>query len=87
MNDSGKVNVSEVHQNDLAFRMNTSLRKVLQEGVGSNEDDALEHKGFWDGADLCLGDIDTTNVNKRERGKKETIRKAPNSSNIASILK
>ena len=28
-----------------------------------------------------------TNVNKRERGKKETIKKAPNSSNIASIMK
>ena len=49
--------------------------------------EALEHKGFWDGADLCFSAINTTNVNKRERGKKETIRKAPNSSNIASILK
>ena len=68
MNDSGKVNVSEVHQNDLAFRMNTSLRKVLQEGVGSDEDDALEHNGFWDGADLRFGAIDMTNINKRERG-------------------
>ena len=37
--------------------------------------------------DLHFGAINTTNVNKRERGKKETIRKAPNSSNIASILK
>ena len=27
--------------------------------------------------DLCLGAIDTTNVNKIERGKKETIRKTP----------
>ena len=31
MNDSGKVSVSEVCQNDLAFRMNTSSRKVFQE--------------------------------------------------------
>ena len=37
--------------------------------------------------DLRLGAIDMTNVNNRERGKKETLRKAPNSSNIASILK
>ena len=36
---------------------------------------------------LHFGAIDTTNVNKRERGKKETVRKAPNSSNIASIMK
>ena len=27
--------------------------------------------------DLCLGAIDTTNVTKIERGKKELIRKAP----------
>ena len=31
MNDSGKVNVGEVCQYDLAFRMNTSSRKVLRE--------------------------------------------------------
>ena len=49
--------------------------------------EALEHKGFWDGADLRFGAIDMTNVNKRERRKKETIKKAPNSSNIASVLK
>ena len=37
--------------------------------------------------DLRFGAIDMTNVNKREREKKETIRKALSSSNIASILK
>ena len=31
INDSGKVSVGEVRQYDLAFRMNTSFRKVLQE--------------------------------------------------------
>ena len=31
MNDSEKVSVSEVRQNNSAFRMNTSLRKVLRE--------------------------------------------------------
>ena len=35
--------------------------------------------------DLRFGAIDMTNVNKRERGKKETIKKALNSLNIASI--
>ena len=59
----------------------------MWEGVGSDENDALERKGFWDGADLRLGAIDMTNVNKRERGKKRAIRKVSNSSNIASILK
>ena len=37
--------------------------------------------------DLRFGVVDMTNINKRESGKKETIRIAPNSSNIASILK
>ena len=31
VNDNGKVSVGEVRQNDLAFQMNTSSRKVLQE--------------------------------------------------------
>ena len=69
-----------------SFRASSSQNGIW-EGVGSEEDNVLERKGFWDGADLRLGAIDTTNVNKRERGKKETIRKDPNSSNIASILK
>ena len=56
-------------------------------GIWSEEDKTLEWRGFWDGVDLHFSAIDMTNVNKRERGKKETIRKAPNSSNIASILK
>ena len=56
-------------------------------GVGSEENDVPERGGFWDGVDLRFGVINMTNVNKRERGKKETIRIAPNSSNIASILK
>ena len=40
-----------------------------------------------DGVNLGLGAIDMTNVNNIEMQEKETIRKAPNSSNIASILK
>ena len=31
MDDSGKVSVEEVQQDDLAFRMNASLGKVLKE--------------------------------------------------------
>ena len=31
VNDIGKVSVCKVHQNDSAFRMNTSSRKVLRE--------------------------------------------------------
>ena len=54
--------------------------------LGSYED-VPERKGFRDGANLCLGAIDTTNVNRRRGRERETIRKALNSSNIASILK
>ena len=50
--------------------------------------EALECKGFWDGAYLCFGDIDTTNVNKREReGTKRQLEKSQSNSNITSILK
>ena len=31
MNDSGKVSVGEIRQNDLAFRMNAVSKKVLRE--------------------------------------------------------
>ena len=65
----------------------SSSRNRIWEWIVLEEDDALERRGFWDEVDLHFGAIDTTNVNRRERGKKETIRKAPNNSNIASILK
>ena len=32
--------------------------------------EALEHKGFWDGADLHFSAIDMTNVNEK-RGQEE----------------
>ena len=35
VNDNGKVSVGEVRQNDLAFRMNASSRKVLREVLSS----------------------------------------------------
>ena len=66
----------------------SSSRNRIKEGVGSEDEvEALKHKGLWDRADLRFGTIDMTNVNKRENGKKETTRKAPNNSNITSILK
>ena len=91
MNDNRKVGVGEVRQNDLAFRMNAASRKVLREclvgiiitepkrerGVESKDEEATERKGFQTKVYLCLSVIHTTNVNRIERGKKETIRKAP----------
>ena len=71
VNDSGNVSVREVRQDDLVFRMNDSSRKVLKksdlafssqsrmcEGVGSEEVDALERRGLWDGVNLRLGVIE-----------------------------
>ena len=85
MNDNGKVDVGKVQQNDLAFQMNTSSRKVLQEclkgiiitepdskGEGSVDEKVPERRGFQAGVDLHFGAIDTTNVNrKREREKNQ----------------
>ena len=46
-------------------------------GAKSEDEEALERRGFRAGVDLCLSAIDTTNA-KRKRGKvKETIKKAP----------
>ena len=38
---------------------------------------ALERRGFWDGVDLRLSAIDTTNVNRRRGRERKTIRIAP----------
>ena len=55
----------------------SSSRNRIWEGVGSEEDNALERKGFWDGADLRLGAINTTNVNRKRGRERKTIRKDP----------
>ena len=36
----------------------SSSRNQIEEGVGSEEDDASERRGFWDGADLHFGAMD-----------------------------
>ena len=48
-----------------------------ERGAKSEDEEAPERKGLRAGVDLRLGVIDTTNVNRIERGKKETIKKAP----------
>ena len=47
--------------------------------------DVPERRGVRDGADLRLGAIDSTNVNKKER-ERETLRKVPSSSNISKYI-
>ena len=88
VNDSGKVSVGKVPQMtqcsewrprlekffEKSFRASSSQNRIW-EGVGSEEDDVLECKGFWDRADLRLGAIDTTNVNRRRGGRKRQSEK------------
>ena len=98
--DRGKVGVGKVRQNDLAFWMNASSWKVLENALkasslwnriwdreGSDEEEAPERRGFQVGVDLCLGAIDMTNVNGQRGRERMTIRKVPNNSNITNILK
>ena len=51
------------------------------DGVGLEEVDALEQRLFRDGANLRLGAIDTTNVNKK-RGRERDNQKIPNTFKI-----
>ena len=47
-----------------ALRASSSWNRIC-DGVGSEEVDAPERKGFRDEADFRLGAIDTTNVNEK----------------------
>ena len=47
------------------------------EGVGSEDEDVPERRGFRDGVDLHFGAIDTTNVSRKRGRDRETIRKVP----------
>ena len=71
---------------DKSFQASSSWNRIC-EGVGSKEDDASERRGFLDGKDLCLGAINTTNVNRKERERERQSEKSQHISNIVSILK
>ena len=49
----------------------SSSRNQTVEGEGSVEEEAPERRGLWAGVDLRLGAIDTTNVNRFRRRKRE----------------
>ena len=54
----------------------SSSRSQIVEEEGSEDEEALEQKGFRAGVDLRLGAIDTTNVNRfRGRRKEEQSEK------------
>ena len=57
-----------------------SSRNHTEEGVGLEEKDIPERRGFWNGVDLHLGAIEQTNARKRERERereRERVRKLP----------
>ena len=66
----------------------SSSRNQTLEGEGSVEEEALERRGLRAREDLCLGAIDTTNVN-RNRGRKREVQseKSQAISIISNILK
>ena len=60
----------------------------IEEGVGSEDEvEALERKGFWDGADLRFGAIGTTNVNIKERERERQLEKSQAVQIYQNILK
>ena len=69
-----------------ALKASSSWNQTL-EGEGSEDEEALERRRFWAGVDLRLGAIDTTNVNRKRKRERKTIRKVPSNSNISNIWK
>ena len=59
-----------------ALKASSSWNRTV-EGEGSIDEEAPERRGFWAGVDLCLGAIDTTNVNRFRRRKREEQSESP----------
>ena len=55
----------------------SSSRNRIWDKVGSDDEEALERRGFRVGVDLCFGAIDMTNVNRKRGRERNTIRKVP----------
>ena len=49
----------------------------MLEGEGSEDEEALERRGFRGGVDLRLGVIDTTDVNRNRRRKGKDNQNSP----------
>ena len=64
-----------------------SSQNRIVEREASEDEEAPKRRGFRAGVDLRLGDIDTTNVNRKRGRERKTIKKVPSNSNITSILK
>ena len=55
-----------------SFRALSSWNRT-EEGVGSEEEDALERRGFWDGVDFRLGAMMQLTERKREKEKERHV--------------
>ena len=55
----------------------SSLRNQMLEDEGSEDEEVPERKGFRVGVDLCLGAIDTTNVNRNRGRERKNNQKSP----------
>ena len=70
-----------------ALKASSSQNRTV-EREGSEDEEAPERRGFQVRVDLCLGSIDTTNVNRnRGRKRKEQSEKSQATSIISNILK
>ena len=59
-----------------ALKASSSRNRTL-EGEGSEDEEALERRGFRTGVDLRLGVIDTTNVNRKRGRERKVNQKSP----------
>ena len=59
-----------------ALKASSSWNQTLK-GEGSENEEASERRGFRAGVDLCLGAIDTTNVNRKIGRKRKDNQKSP----------
>ena len=70
-----------------ALKASSSWNRTL-EGEQLEDEEAPERRGFRAGLDLCLGAIDTTDVNRnRGRKREEQSEKSQATSIISNILK
>ena len=70
-----------------ALKASSSWNRTL-EGEGSEDEGALERRGFQVGVDLRLGAIDMTNINrKRGRERKRQLEKSQAATIISHIMK
>ena len=69
-----------------ALRASSSQNRIL-EGIGSEDEEAPEWRGFRPRVDLHLGAIDMTNINRKRGREGKENQKSPKQSNVTSILK